>query len=158
MTSKCKTVTWTSVQLQNWHLQKPCSTLRRLQLLLTNGFQIDFKRLKLCTVQDSPNDFSYVQDKQNRCKLHCKSLFHFSTKLASHKAEQVISPNVILLKSGEPRTKKSYTTWQGESIRSQKHSYRNPKDISTKELHSFFHTILHPWPLSSLEYFHPGTK
>ena len=25
-----KTVKWTSVQLQNWHLQKPCSTLRRL--------------------------------------------------------------------------------------------------------------------------------
>ena len=89
---------------------KPCSTLRRLQLLPTDGFLIDFKRLKLCTRQESPNGFSYVQDKQNRCKLHCKSLCPFSTKLASHKAEQVISPNVILLKSGEPRTKKSYTT------------------------------------------------
>ena len=56
---------------------------------------MEFKRLKLCTLQDSPNGFSYVQDKQNRCKLHCKSLSHFRhsgqiTKLRSDRTSKAI--------------------------------------------------------------------
>ena len=67
---------------------KPCPIPRRLQLLPTDGFQTSFRRLKLCTLQDSPNGFSYVQYKQNRCKLHCKSLCQFSTQLADDETEK----------------------------------------------------------------------
>ena len=141
MTSKCKTVTWTSVQLQNWHLQKPCSTLRRLQLLLTNGFQIDFKRLKLGTMQGFPNGFSYVQEMQKQTNTALQIPLKLFSKMASQSWTTDYTFQVILLSTGSGQQVnlergKGEIHGQGNPYVSQKHSCRK-QGISKGNVMSF---------------------